>query len=431
MNQDNNQFNQFNNGIPNNQPLNNTPYPSNINQFVGQSQSQSQVNTQIDNNISYSNGYIQPTVDNVQSQYNINQANYNSTIQPNVMYTNQTAPQINNIQNINTIPQQNVDYFNQPQMDNATNDDEELLKVFIGKNYDKITTKKLNFAALFFTTLYMFYRKMFLYGILLFIISFIVLNVIKIQFIAYTINLILAVILGFLFNKVYLYYAKNKIEKIKLQNTEKSYDEIKEICFSKGGTNIGKAILVSFAMIAITLLIIAIMGVMRVSSMIDNFNTKTDVENSKSETNNTYNGIIIYDLSVNISNEFSISVPNIFENDSSINKYEYEYEYESGRGVFDSCSVSLKVPSEYSSSEDLINQMATYYEDDNPTSVEKTKINNIDWYWFSYNNAFGTTYYYATTKDNKVYLLEYEINEDASNDCSNYREPILNSINKK
>ena len=37
-------------------------------------------------------------------------------------------------------------------------------KVFIGKNYEKITKRPFNFAAFFFTSFYLFYRKMFGFG---------------------------------------------------------------------------------------------------------------------------------------------------------------------------------------------------------------------------------------------------------------------------
>ena len=60
--------------------------------------------------------------------------------------------------------------------------DDELLKAFIGNNYEKITTKPFNFAGFFFTTFYMFYRKMFLYALIVFLINLVILNVINDSF---------------------------------------------------------------------------------------------------------------------------------------------------------------------------------------------------------------------------------------------------------
>ena len=50
---------------------------------------------------------------------------------------------------------------------------------------------------------------------------------------------------------------------------------------------------------------------------------------------------------------------------------------------------------------------------------------------FSFNDTFGKTYYYGTTKNNKVFLLIYDINEDADSDCESHLEKILNSIQSK
>ena len=72
--------------------------------------------------------------------------------------------------------------------------------------------------------------------------------------------------------------------------------------------------------------------------------------------------------------------------------------------------------------------MATYYKKDNPTAVTLTTINNIIWYTFSVEDAFGKTYYYGTTKNNKVYLLKYEIEKDADSMCESYKDQIINSI---
>ena len=55
-------------------------------------------------------------------------------------------------------------------------------------------------------------------------------------------------------------------------------------------------------------------------------------------------------------------------------------------------------------------------------------VNNIIWYTFSVEDAFGKTYYYGTTKNNKVYLLKYEIEKDADSMCESYKDQIINSI---
>lgn len=141
---------------------------------------------------------------------------------------------------------------------------EEFLRDFIGNNYAKITTRTFNFAGFFFTGFYMFYRKMFLYSILLFFIYLIVLNITNSFIVLFVIN----VVVGFLVNKVYLHYAKNKIEKIRIRNSEKDVNKIKAICSSKGGTSIGKVLLGFIVELCITLVILVVMIIAGIGSII-------------------------------------------------------------------------------------------------------------------------------------------------------------------
>ena len=96
---------------------------------------------------------------------------------PNTLNENIDIPTSLNIDNNN-----NLNYIN-PIDNNITtninnNDDEELLKAFIGKNYEKITTKSFNYPGFFFNSLYMFYRKMFGLGFLSSIIISIILTLV-------------------------------------------------------------------------------------------------------------------------------------------------------------------------------------------------------------------------------------------------------------
>ena len=91
-----------------------------------------------------------------------------------------TQPTINNtIPLENDIIYQPQQTFNQQPTNFNTTDEKVLLKAFIGKNYEKITNRLFNFSGFFFTSFYFFYRKMFLFGIILFILNFITLNFIN------------------------------------------------------------------------------------------------------------------------------------------------------------------------------------------------------------------------------------------------------------
>lgn len=394
MNQEQNNLNsninmQNNNGTANNQPAIDSQQM--MNQIFGVS---------LPNNIQHKqDNSVQPANNVNQPQSNLNQANLISNIQ------SENMSQVNH--------QANKDLIN----------DDELLKEFIGNNYEKITTRPFNFAGWFFTAFYMFYRKMFLYGLLLSLVIIFILNFIN----NYIVIIIFNILVGFLVNKIYLLYAKKKINKIKQNNVQKDITEIKQICSRKGGTSVSQAFLGFFLdtiiAIAISLIMIAIGFTSAIVNLFSSF------INGASGSNETYNGTMFFDTSVIMSNEFSISVPGVFKNNSS--EYEYNYEYSSNQGIFTNCTIAFKIPTGYSSAENLINQMANYHSNGNPTDVEKLELNDINWYWFSYESGFGTTYYYGTTKGKKVYLLEYSIQESAPADCINYKQPVLNSIKKK
>jgi len=330
----------------------------------------------------------------------------------------------NSENNQNITPQANASSTTE----NTTGEDEELLKAFIGKNYEKITTRPFNFAGFFFTSLYMFYRKMFLYGFLVFILNLIIINLIDISIISLAIN----VLIGVFVNKIYLKHAKSKINKIKTSNAQKSFNEIKEICSSKGGTSVGKLFLGLFLEILTGLVVVVVMisiGMLKLVDLIGDLLPGVIQSGNLVEENKTFDGVLSSDTSIKISDEFTIIIPNNFEEGMMNDENSYDYEYSSDSGGFNTCSFSLKAINGYSTAENLITQMATYYTNNN--RIETASINNIEWSWFSYPGSFGTSYYYATTKNNKVFLFQYEIEDDAPSDCESYKDQVITSINSK
>ncbi len=260
---------------------------------------------QPNNNI---NGNITPPLQSETTQNNntafiekqkiLNQSNNNSNINNNYNTNNINSMNqipVNNINNTNlqtinsvtnTQKPQNIDNTNQNYTSN-NNSNDELLRAFIGNNYEKITTKPFNFAGFLFTTFYMFYRKMFLYGILLFITYLIIIFfVIKNSFL---VSILLGIVVGFLINKVYLYYAKKKINKIKLENSQKSIEELKNICFSKGGTSTSKIFLGFLAEAGIAFVTIMIMIFIGLTSFVgDLFNIENwDITINGNKVNST------------------------------------------------------------------------------------------------------------------------------------------------
>lgn len=233
------------------------------------------------NNVSQSQTMIQPQqVNNSNVQSNNEQQNSNENLHSTMNQIDPSLQQTTNYQN---------GFANQQPIGHNIND-EELLKSFVGNNYEKIATRTFNFAGFFFMTFYMFYRKMFLYGILLFLVNLVVLNLIN----NVIITLLFNVAVGILVNKVYLFYAKRKIEKIKLQNSEKNLNEIKEICATQGGTSVGKIFLGFLAELGITFVVLFIMVIVGIGGFVvdmfhlDNWNVTIngiEIDTNHSDTN--------------------------------------------------------------------------------------------------------------------------------------------------
>ena len=140
-------------------------------------------------------------------------------------------------------------------------DPNELLEAYIGKNYNKITGKSFNWSAFFFGSLYVLYRKMYLYGFILMIftnvISIFSLNVANIDMrisnpalvlgALLAVNLIIGLGVALTFNSMYLNYCMGKINDIREQY-KNDKEKIIDSCKKKGGTNLLVAIILSLVL---------------------------------------------------------------------------------------------------------------------------------------------------------------------------------------
>lgn len=236
-----------------------------------------------------------------QPQNNINPQPAVNPLPNNGITPNQISQAPQNINNNIEIPPQVTSEPNTTS-NNQINNDEELLRAFIGNNYEKITTKQFNFAGFFLTTLYMFYRKMFGYAILVFLLEIIILNVVN----NYAITLLFNIAIGLLINKLYISYAQAKIDSIKTANQDKSIEEIKNICATKGGTSIGKAFLGFITELAIGLVVILVMALIGIGGAfgklinLDNFNIISSNENQfdSGDITSTTSGTLLENVSV-------------------------------------------------------------------------------------------------------------------------------------
>lgn len=296
MNDSNNIFGNSVAPQPQNSNTNSINPASNVNSAFGINPTST---TNLQNESSQLNQNVE-TIQSVQPQNNIN-AHMNNTIFDNSINPTSGNPLPNNNINVQTNMQPNQSINNIQSQQNVTNfnqvNDDDLLKSFIGNNYEKITTRPFNFAGFFFTTFYMFYRKMFGYSLLVFLLNLVVLNVIN----NFAVTMVFNVIVGLIVNKIYLSYAKKKIAIIKANNSQKSPEELKNICASKGGTSVGNIFLGLITEIGIAFVVLFVMmlvGIGSAFSQLFNFNNWNIAITKNGNENGSENGTLVENVNV-------------------------------------------------------------------------------------------------------------------------------------
>ena len=311
----------------------------------------------------------------------------------------------------------------------------ELLDTYVGRNYRKIAGKALNFSALIFCPFYYLYRKMVILGILIFVgLLFVHL---KFNNIAYDIGYYL--IFGFLFNFLYLAKSQRRVSRIKMKNGEFDTYTVSRICSKNGGTSIILLILGVLIDLIILAFFCANFYLNPMTKFLEKFGVVFTYENGNMnfsfdktliDTNIYYDdkpGYYITKSDVNAKDYFKMVAPNshFVEKTSDVN---YSFYYTLGNdSMFDMCSVELYGIKGYSSSQKFIE--AVYKE--KKEEVFEKKVNDIDWQYIHHESLKGTNYYYTTTIDGEVFLLNYYRDNAGMYDCMFYEDAVLSAIKKK
>ncbi len=141
---------------------------------------------------------------------------------------------------------------------------EKLFLEYVGEKYEKIKNKKFSIPSLFFSWLYIAYRKFYslliVYVILDRIYSTLLSTVLKQKPILVICLFIPNIILAFVFNKLYLNNVKKKVNEIGNANPDASESELKNICSKKGGVSIISLILAAVVVVFINIVINAVLG---------------------------------------------------------------------------------------------------------------------------------------------------------------------------
>ena len=153
-----------------------------------------------------------------------------------------------------------VDILAEPTRDINLKD---LVKSFVGPKYPKISMSPFSFCGAFFNSFYFFFRKMYLQGLILAVINF-VLSILLFKSWAIGLGLYLGlfIVVGLLTNSLYLSHANKEVLKIIKNNPKLNQYELEKICIKKGGTNFLLALLINIVINSVSsCLITLIVGV--------------------------------------------------------------------------------------------------------------------------------------------------------------------------
>ena len=276
--------------------------------------------------------------------------------------------------------------------------------IYIGKNSDKVRKKKFSLEVLLFGVVYLFYKKLYLFGLIwlgiLLVLELILNNYVFIGLV------ILNIIGSFIFNKIYLKIVSKNVEKIINKNSDKSKEEIEVICKKRGSSSI----ISLFIGLILLILILSL----------------TSFGNKVNKSNGEF-------IRMMFSHQYSLNNLNYTIPDG----YRYITEYSTNgqrnsyvlknKKDYNFLAVNLYIEPDYGRFNDIkdLADYCTHVTKDvfDSSKLKKEIINGVEWYFYDYYGDGDRIYYlfYFEGHGKNNYVLEFEIN-DKNNDKSYKRE---------
>lgn len=116
------------------------------------------------------------------------------------------------------------------------------IEAYVGEDYKWVMRRPFNLYAFLFSWLYFIYRKLYIIGIIGLVITGVIIRLIPKALVIYVPAVML--LSGFIFNPIYVYVVKRKVEKIKSKNDGTDEFELEKICKEKGGINLKISLLI-------------------------------------------------------------------------------------------------------------------------------------------------------------------------------------------
>ncbi len=154
---------------------------------------------------------------------------------------------------------------------------EKYIEAYIGEDYKLIKKSPFNIWAFLLNWMYLLYRKLYITGVIGLTLTVIIALFFTKYFLIYFI--ITIIVLGFAFNKYYIYIVKRKVDSILKEYEGTDSFSLEKMCSEFGGVNIPMALI-----IYIVFLIVIIISIVK-PTVNTTHNTKFWKENSENEAN--------------------------------------------------------------------------------------------------------------------------------------------------
>ena len=305
--------------------------------------------------------------------------------------------------------------------------DEEMLKAYVGNNYDNFTSNSFNFGMFFLGHFYLLYRKSYLYFVILLLLGFFPLF-----------GLVFWIVLSICFNKWYLNKAKEDVLVIKHNHPNSSSDELITLAKKKGGTSIAAPLVYGTVMFIFYALIIYLIMqfVIFYSNEIhdydffkpeyyDNYNNDDYDEGNEDE----YFSSCTDESDPNcmgVIKDFTFVVPNKYY---SVKEYEEnvraKYDYAYGTSSF----CNFEVETSLETKEDYMTKIE---EDASQWALIKKGQYEYNSFSKEENDEAGVRVlnsYYIISKNNNTYMLTFVDYNDSIGKCKSIREKLFEKVN--
>ena len=312
----------------------------------------------------------------------------------------------NNGENLNVGSTENVETFDaqsnsvnnytlnpevKEKLDNENNIDSYLIRRYIKQNSDKILGNTVNIPSFFLGSLYYFYRKMYLYGIVIMVLET------AIMFLPYYYFwlLVIRLILLFATNKIYISLVYNDVQYIKEHSSDKTRDELAKECAKQGGANVGSVF------IGIVLSGILTVGVFFLLSHLgikvkEVGNISAIWQNVSAVEPNSYNGKLACNY-ITFKN-IDYKIPSGFKKKRNFQEIKATL-----KSKEETCTLNLRSVLLYKDPETLSKQMSEYYGE----NLKEEIINGNTWNTLILDDKTSTTKYYIGGFENDVYVYSY------------------------